>query len=91
MKNFDLKTFLIAEILLLIMVGFFSFDFIGKNFNEFNGICAQNWPKDQKQFEICMQPYYREIGIAKHARNITIGALVLLPMVYVFKRNRNKK
>lgn len=89
MIRFDIKTLVVTEILFLVMIGLLSMDFLPRNYNEFQGICSQTWPKDRKQYEICMQPYYRQTNIDKYARIAVAGALVLFPLFYFFQRKQN--
>jgi len=86
MKN--TKSVILIEILLIIMIGFFSLDFLPHNFREFNGICSETWPTDAKQLQICMQPYYRSIQLDKYAVGVAVIFLIVTPLFYFFKRSK---
>ena len=80
---------LIIELIILFAIGLFSLDFRPKNYNEFNGICTETWPKDPKQYQICLQPYYREINTDKYAIALAIGLLIITPVYYFVRRKQN--
>jgi len=84
MKCVDFKSLAVVEVTILISIGLFSLDFLSRNYNEFLRICSQTWPKDPKQYQICMEPYYRQIGLDKYAIGILVGVLVVLPIFYIF-------
>ena len=84
MKSFDFKSLAIIEIVILFAIGLFSLDLLPRNYSEFYGICAQTWPKDPKQYQICLEPYYREATTSKYAIGFSVALLILLPVVFVF-------
>ena len=88
MKKIDLKSLIIVEVVILFGIGLFSLDSRSKNYNEFNGICTQTWPKDAKQLQICLQPYYREVATDKYAIGVAIGLLIIAPVYYLATKKR---
>jgi hypothetical protein len=86
MKSIDFKSLAVIEATVFICIGLFSLDFLPRNYGEFLGICSQTWPKDLKQYQICMEPYYRQTGLDKYAIGILVGALIVLPIFYIFKK-----
>jgi hypothetical protein len=83
------KSLFLVEALLLVMIGLFSLDFIPRNYNEYQRICLQTWSNDAKQLKICMEPYYKQTGLDKYAIGVMVGGLILVPVVYFFKRKQN--
>lgn len=94
MKDFttlkDFKTLAFIEVLLLVMIGFVSLDFLPRNFNEFKRICTNMWSLDPKQYEICMQPYFRETSLDKYLIGVAIIALIAVPILFKFLQKRTK-
>jgi hypothetical protein len=85
MKGIDLKSLAVTEIAILFSIGLFSLDFLPRNYKEFLGICSETWPKDPKQYQICMQPYFRETGLDKYALGVAIAAFLAV-LIYFFKK-----
>ena len=90
MKDFDLKSAVILKLLLISLIAIFAVDFLPRNYNEFQRICSQMWSKDATQYEICMEPYYREINLDKFAIGAGMVGLVLVPTFYILNRKKNK-
>jgi hypothetical protein len=88
MSKVSLKVFLIIEVLLLISIGLFSLDLLPRNYNEFQGICSRTWPKDEGQYHICMEPYFRQTNLDRYVIGVGVGALVLTPVFYIFKKKQ---
>ncbi|HKC04396.1 MAG TPA: hypothetical protein VKC54_00780 [Patescibacteria group bacterium] len=82
MKHIDFKLLIAVELALLISIAFFSIDFLPRNYNEFQRICLNQWSKDPNQLQICMEPYFRQINLDKHAINISLLGLILVPVAY---------
>ncbi len=86
MKDFDSKSLAILEVVILVFIGFFSIDFLSRNYNEFQRICSQAWSNDAKQYQICMEPYFKQTNLDKYAIGVAIGTLVFVPILYFLKR-----
>jgi hypothetical protein len=87
MKGLDLKSIIIVEATILISIGLFSIDFLPRNRSEFLKICSSEWSNDAKQYQICMQPYFREINLGKYAIGTLVLALVVAP-VFIYKKHK---
>ena len=85
MKSLDLKSIIIVEATILISIGLFLIDFLPRNQSEFLRICSQTWPNDATQYQICMQPYFREINLDKYAIGTLVLALIFTP-IFIHKR-----
>jgi hypothetical protein len=88
MKKIDFKSLVVFEIALLFSVGFFCLDLLPKNYAGFLGICAQTWPKDPKQYQICMEPYYRQVGLAKHIIPVFAVIFIIVPIVFFVSKKK---
>lgn len=89
MKSEGLRNLAIFEMLVIIAIAFFSMDFLPRNYNTFLSICSQTWPKDPKQYEICLEPYYRQTNLDKKAIVAASVILFIAPAIYFW--NRKKK
>lgn len=79
-KSMKVKTVAVIEFFILVWIALFSFDLLPRNYNEFQGICSRTWTKDPKQYEICMQPYYRQTGLDKYMVGAGLAGLILVPV-----------
>jgi hypothetical protein len=89
MKSLDLKSIIIIEATILISIGLFLIDFLPRNHSEFLRICSQTWPNDAKQYQICMQPYFRETSLDKYAIGALVLALIFTP-IFIHKRKTSE-
>ncbi len=88
MKNLDLKGVLILEVVILVVISLFTLDFLPRNYNEYQRVCSQRWATDAKQFETCMEPYYKQISTDKYSIGAAVVVFIALPVIY---SSRNKK
>jgi hypothetical protein len=85
MKGLDLKSIILIEATILISIGLFSIDFLPRNHSEFLKICTSEWSNDATQYQICMQPYSREINLDKYTIGILALAFIATP-IYIYKK-----
>lgn len=88
MKGVDFKSLIILGVVILALIGFFSFDFLPRNYNEFQRICSQTWPNDTKQYHVCMEPYSRETNLDKYAIGVGVVTMIFAPIFYIFKKKK---
>jgi hypothetical protein len=88
MKKIDFKSLLAFEIALLFSIGFFYLDLLPKNHTNFLGICAQTWPKDPTQYQICMEPYLRQASLAKFIIPVFGVTFIIVPIIYLFLKKK---
>ncbi len=88
MKDINPKQLALIEIVIALVIGLFAIDFTPRNYNEFQRICSQTWPTDQKQYQTCMKPYFDQTNLDKYAIGVGVAVLVLIPALYFFKKKK---
>lgn len=88
MKKFDFKKTGLILAAGLVVIAFFSLDFIPSNKKEFERICWNMWSTDTKQYDTCMSPYFRQTNLDKYAIGLTAVATVASAFYFSGKKNK---
>lgn len=88
MNGVNLKSIVLIEFLILALIALFSIDLLPRNYDEFQGICIRTWEKDPKQFDICMEPYYRQTSLDKYIIGTGVVSLGIIPGYFLIKKKR---